>query len=167
MPKPLIVVVNEKNEIIGAKPRRGLAPGDIYRVSALWCTNSEGGVLMAQRAFTKDKDPGKWGPACAGTVEEGETFEENMVKETGEELGLSITPEQLKIGPLILVKNIPNTYYCQWYFYTIDKPAESFQIQVEEVEQIHWFGKQELKKQITEHPEEFTYAAPQWANLFL
>ena len=31
------------------------------------------------RSFTKSHDPGKWGPAVAGTVEEGETY--NFLKE--------------------------------------------------------------------------------------
>lgn len=83
-----IVVVNENDEVVGAKKRGTIATDDIYRVSALWITNSNGDVLLAQRALTKKNDPGKWGPAVAGTVEEGETYLGNITKETEEEIGL-------------------------------------------------------------------------------
>ena len=36
---------------------------------------------MARSVFMIDKLPGKWGPAVAGTVEEGESYEENIIKE--------------------------------------------------------------------------------------
>ena len=78
----LITIVNEEDEIIGHKDRTSLDhETDIYRVAALWLTNSTGEVLIAQRALSKESSPGKWGPAAAGTVEEGETYESNIVKE--------------------------------------------------------------------------------------
>lgn len=84
------VIVNENDEIIGHKLREEVDPkNDIYRVSALWVTNSAGDVLIAQRKLTKKHAPGKWEPAVAGTVEKGETDESNIYKEAQEEIGLS------------------------------------------------------------------------------
>ncbi|MFA6422790.1 MAG: NUDIX domain-containing protein, partial [Candidatus Buchananbacteria bacterium] len=83
-----IIIVNENDEAIGHKERNELDFSDIYRVSGLWITNLKGEILLAQRAFTKNHDPGKWGPAAAGTVEEGEDYETNILKEAEEELGL-------------------------------------------------------------------------------
>lgn len=84
-----IQIVNENDEYIGAKERSEIDHGtDIYRVSALWLINSLGQVLLAKRAATKDHSPGKWGPAVAGTVEESETYDENIRKEAKEEIGL-------------------------------------------------------------------------------
>ena len=57
-------------------------------MSSLWVMNSKGEVLLAQRVFDKKHDPGKWGPAVAGTVEKGEDYDSNMLKEAGEEVGL-------------------------------------------------------------------------------
>lgn len=68
--KPKIIIVNENDEIIGHKARGTLEQLDIYRVSALWIKNSQGDILLAQRKFTKKHDPGKWGPAVAGTNDE-------------------------------------------------------------------------------------------------
>lgn len=83
-----IPIVNESDEVIAYKERESIAVEDIYRVSALWVKNSKGESLLAQRAFTKKHSPGKWEPAVAGTVEEGEDYDSNIIKEIEEELGL-------------------------------------------------------------------------------
>ncbi|MDR1033090.1 MAG: NUDIX domain-containing protein [Candidatus Nomurabacteria bacterium] len=92
MIRPRQVVVNEHDEVIGAKSREEIGRDEIYRVSAVWVVVPRGGrykVLIAQRKLTKKHDPGKWGPSVAGTVDEGETYESNAVKELGEEVGLA------------------------------------------------------------------------------
>jgi len=149
MSKPRIVVVDEQDEIIGYKERGTLTKDDIYRVSALWVTNSQGNILLAQRKFTKSHDPGKWGPAVAGTVDEGETYDSNIVKEAEEEIGLvDIKPTK---GPKRRVSGEYN-YFSQWYTLVVDKPAEDFVIQEEEVEQVKWFTRDELTHDIQAHP---------------
>jgi isopentenyldiphosphate isomerase len=157
-----IVIVDDTDTVIGAKEYWALEPGDVYRASALWLTNSRGDVLMAQRAFTKIKDPGVWGPAVAGTVDEGESYDDNIVKEIREEIGLEIPLSQLKRGPKIRIKNRPNECFGQWYLYTIDKNAEDFVLQKEEVIQVKWFAPAELLQAVRSRSEEFVYSLPQW-----
>ena len=77
----IIVVVDERDEVTGTKDYESVTSNDIYRVSALWIVNLRGEVLLAQRSFNKTKDPGTWGPAVAGTVEKGEDYDTNIVKE--------------------------------------------------------------------------------------
>jgi len=55
----LIPIVDEKDKIIGYKDRKEIQKEDIYRVSALWITNSKDEILLAQRAFSKSHDPGR------------------------------------------------------------------------------------------------------------
>ena len=143
--KRRVIVVNQRDEVIGYKLDEDLLSTDIYRVSALWLTNSKKEVLLAQRAFSKSHDPEKWGPAVAGTIEEGETYEQNMVKEIEEELGL--TGIKLKLGPK-LERKTKYHYFVQWFFATLDKPANSFKIQKEEVEQVKWISKKQLTKEL-------------------
>lgn len=76
-----IPVVNEQDEIIDYKDRSVLDPRDLCHVTGLWVTDSDGNILLAQRSFKKKHDPGIWGPAVSGTVEEGETYESNIIKE--------------------------------------------------------------------------------------
>jgi len=146
------IVVDENDNIIGYKDRDSITRNDIYRVSALWITNSNDDILLAQRAFTKSHDPGKWGPAVAGTVDEGESYEDNIIKEAEEEIGLkNIIP---KIGPKKRMTGEHN-YFDQWYFLKIDKLEKDFTIQESEVETIKWFTKEQLRHELEINSDKF------------
>jgi len=147
-----VIIVNEKDEIIGYKEGSALKQEDIYRVSALWVTNSQGEILLARRHHTKTHHPRKWGPAVAGTVDEGETYQDNILKEAEEELGLKNI--KLILGPKIKTDD-EYRHFTQWYLLNIDKKIDEFKIQEDEVEEIKWFSPEELKKQLEEHPDEF------------
>ena len=162
--KNKIQIVNEQDEVIGYKDRTGLDyENNIYRVSALWLTNSKGEVLIAQRAMTKDRNPGKWGPAVAGTVEEGETYESNIEKEIKEEIGL--TDVKLKKGPKrspVLKRN----YFVQWFIATIDKDISEFRIQEDEVEKVAWIPLEKLIKDVKTNPSKYLGSMPEIIKLF-
>lgn len=158
-----IIIVDENNKIIGSKERNEIQSEDIYRVSGLWITNSDGYILLAQRKFTKRNDPGKWGPAVAGTVEEGESYKENIIKEAYEELGLEdIKPKEGPIRRNIGVHN----YFSQRFYLTVDKNINEFKIAEDEVEQIKWFKREELQKLIKEKSEMFIKSLQNWVDEF-
>lgn len=149
-PQELIQIVDEQDNAIGAKLRNELLPNDIYRVSALWLTNSQGEVLLAQRALSKDHHPGKWGPAAAGTVEANESYEDNIKKEAYEELGLENI--SYTAGPKYLVRGKWN-HFAQWFYAQVDKAASDFKLQASEVATVRWFTMLELKQDMLAHPE--------------
>jgi isopentenyldiphosphate isomerase len=157
-----IVIVNENDVPVGTKERNELASSDIYRVSALWLTNSKGQHLMAQRALSKKKNPGKWGPAVAGTVEEGETYETNIVKEIQEEIGIALPIERLRKGPHMRRENATNRYFSQWYFATVDKELDEFTYPEQEVMALKWFTEEELRQALSERPEDFIPSIEEW-----
>lgn len=149
MTKCRIVIVNGEDQVIGYKERGTVLSEEIYRVAALWITNSSGDVLLAQRQLSKRNDPGKWGPAVAGTVDEGETYDSNIHKEAEEEIGLN------NIRPVTSKKRRysgEHNYFCQWYTLVIDKPVDEFIIQPEEVKQVKWFSRDELTKELRDNP---------------
>jgi isopentenyldiphosphate isomerase len=145
-------IVNEQDEIIGIKDRGDLLDSDIYRVSALWITNSEGKILLAKRSLNKEKDPGLWGPAVAGTVEEYESYEANIIKEAEEEIGIG--GYTFNLGPKMRVTS-PHNHFTQWFTLVIDNPIEDFHIQKEEVDKIQWFDKDELLDEMQDNPDKF------------
>lgn len=156
-------IVNEQDEVIGYKPRENILATDIYRVSALWITNSKGEILLAQRALSKKNDPGRWGPAVAGTVEEGETYDSNIVKEAFEELGLrDIEPV---VGPKVRMSGA-HQYWLQWYSLTVDQPIEYFKPEPKEVMAIRWVLPVDLKKDFEKDATLFLKGAPRWIELF-
>ena len=149
----LCQIVDEDDNIIGHKPRNEIDyTKDYYRIGCLWLKNSKGEVLLAQRLLSKDKDPGKWGPSAAGTLEEGETYESNIYKEAHEELGLTgvdFTP----IAKLKLEK--PRKSFLQLYAGVCDWSADKFIPQPEEVEQVAWVDVNELKKDVEANPDQY------------
>lgn len=148
-----IILVDENDKVIGSKERGSLDYSkDIYRVSALWIMNSKGEILLAKRALNKAHNPGCWGPAVAGTNEMGESYESNIVKEAEEELG--IKNSKPKLGPKKRVA-LRYNYFCQWFLLKVDKSADEFIIQKEEVDHVKWISKKELIKEITDNPEQF------------
>lgn len=157
MKRTKIVIVNEKDEIIGHKDRNSLKQNDIYRVSALWITNSKDEYLLSRRAYTKSHHPGKWGPAVAGTVDEGETYLDNIIKEAEEELGLSGI--DFKEGPKTRTTGEYN-HFTQWYISEIDKEISDFQIKKDEVAEIKWFSKEELLEGLKTKRDDFIPSLP-------
>jgi isopentenyl-diphosphate delta-isomerase len=159
----MYTIVNEQDEVIGYKSLEDISPTDIYRVSALWITNNKGEILLAQRALSKKNDPGKWGPAVAGTVEEGETYDSNIAKEAFEELGLrDIEPV---VGPKVRMSGA-HQYWLQWYSLVVDKPIEYFKPEPKEVMAIRWVAPADLKKDFEKDATLFLKGAPRWIELF-
>lgn len=163
MNKARIIIVNENDEIIGYKERGTLSQSDIYRVSALWVQNSKGEILLAQRSFNKKENPRKWGPAVGGTVEQGETYESNIVKEAQEEIGLTNHHFQKSFHK----KNKgEHKHFTQWFFALVNKDLKEFTIQQEEVEKIKWYTKEELLKELTDYPDNFLNSIKDCVNFF-
>jgi isopentenyldiphosphate isomerase len=147
----LCQIVDEQDNIIGSKPRNEIDfKNDYFRISGLWLTNSHGQVLIAQRHLTKDKDPGLWAPAAAGTLEVGETYESNIYKEAEEEIGLSgIT---FAVGPKM----------------KFDEPRkDEFVLQLSEVEQVKWIDKYDLVKDVTHTPDKYVPSMARIINEFV
>jgi isopentenyldiphosphate isomerase len=135
---------------------------EVTRTTALWLTDQFGNILLAQRAFSKKVHPGLWGPAVAGSVEEGETYESNIIKEIKEEIGL--VDAKLTLGPKIR-RSGTHEYFGQWF--TVVVPHDyPFKKQDEEVEEIKWFSVDELKQSLKEKPEIFLPSLEQYLNLF-
>lgn len=149
----LCQIVNENDEIIGYKLRSEVNFNkDYYRIGCLWLTNSKGEILLAQRLSTKDKDPGKWGPSAAGTLEKGETYESNVYKEAEEELGLT----GITFTPITKLKfEEPRKSFLQLFGGTCDWPAEKFTPQPEEVEQVAWVSIDDLIQDVKKNPDKY------------
>ncbi len=161
--KDKIIIVDERDNEIDCKDRKTLPEECIYRVSALWIKNNKGEILLAKRALSKSHSPGKWGPAVAGTVDEGENYRVNILKEAKEEIGLeNVDP---RIGPKERVSGRYN-YFVQWYLLTIDKPLSEFAINHKEVDEVKWFSKDELLGELEDNPDNFLRTMERWVELF-
>jgi len=160
-----IIIVDEKDNVIGKEQRDIVDLKKLrYRATGLWIKNSKGESLLARRAYTKTHYPGRWGPAVAGTVDEGETYESNITKEAEEELGLqNIT---IKIASKTQTNGEYN-HFTQWFSSIINKTVEDFKIQDDEVVEVKWFSKEELLKQLKDNSREFIPKIKEYFEMFM
>lgn len=153
-----IILVDDNDNEIGLKERDEIGPEDLCRGSALWITSSSGDILLTQRSLEKKHHPGKWSAAVAGTVDEGEDYDINILKETEEEIGITLSAKELRKGPKIRMPR----FFMQWYYATVDLPLSAFTLQEGEVMDIRWVSPEEFERLIAEEPEIFVSNLPMW-----
>jgi len=126
-------------------------------VSAL-IFSSDNKILMGK------KDPTKGGvyPDCwhipGGGVDEGETFEQALIREVKEEVGLDITPYKLEAIPYVdtgvsekTLKDTGEKVLCQMEFnrfkiFINDRAADKIQLKLnDDLVEARWFNLDELK----------------------
>jgi len=157
----LIILVNEHDEVIGAKPRNAVELGDMYRGSGLFITNHKGQVLLARRSETKRHNPGTWSVSAGGTLEVGETYESNMIKETQEEIGLTITNFN-KAAYLKL--ELDTVIFVQLFTATINSNDLVLTLQESEVAEAGWWEIAEIRRALREEPDQFSVGFSTYFN---
>ena len=149
-----IILVDEHDNPVSLKKQGTLNYEDIYRVSALQLTDNKGEYsLISQRKWSKHNDPGKWAAAVAGTVDEGESYKENIEKETAEEIGLNNI--DFRIGPKQYFDDGKHKFFCQWFYAQVNKDDTKFTIQEEEVEAVEWVQNKSLLADIKANPQKY------------
>jgi isopentenyldiphosphate isomerase len=91
-------IVDEEGKVIGAATRGECHNGSrlLHPVVHLHVFNSRGEVYLQKRPEWKDIQPGKWDTAVGGHIDEGETPEQALTREVGEELGITdFKPERV------------------------------------------------------------------------
>ena len=79
-----------------ARPRDAVhRDGDWHRAAHLWVVTPDDRVLLQRRALAKDTWPGLWDVSVAGHVAAGELAAEAVVREAFEELGLTLSRDEL------------------------------------------------------------------------
>jgi len=83
-------LVDEKGNVIGAATRGQCHDGSklLHPVVHLHVFNSQGEVYLQKRPEWKDIQPGKWDTSVGGHIDYGETSDEALLREAGEELGI-------------------------------------------------------------------------------
>jgi len=93
----LIDIYDESNEPLGFRKMKSEAhrEGLWHRASHVWIYNKRGEILLQLRAKSKELNPLKWDISAAGHISLGEEPIAAALRETKEELGLSIEANSL------------------------------------------------------------------------
>ena len=119
-----------------------LNPGEYRMGSLAFITDKKDNFLIQQRAFTKKILPGKWA-ITGGAALSGEDKTQCVVREINEELGIKITPKNLKF--LMLYIEETGDVLVNIFVAYINRKTKITR-QTNEVEQIKWVSRQELLK---------------------
>jgi len=156
MPKEEIFdVVNERDEVIGQKPRREVHRlGLLHRATHVLVFNARGQIFLQKRSQKKDRQPGLWDSSASGHVDAGEDYDACAVRELREEIGLE--PK----APLQRLRKFPASADTgQEHVWVYRVPAEGpFRLDPEEIERGGWFAPAEVTRWIAERPQDFASA---------
>lgn len=148
-----IPIVNEQDEIISYKERSETTPRDIRRIVGLNVFNENNEILIAKRQSSKDVDPNLWGPAVAGTVDEGYDYDSTIIKEMGEEIGLyNVTPVFVK---KMYYETEKTRRFTGVYYVVVNSNDFIPKIQEKEVAEIKWIKLDDLENWYKERPQDF------------
>lgn len=162
----LSIVVDKNDRVLRYVQRGKLKSTDRIRVTTVWIEDKTGRILIAQRSPSKRLHPGLWGPAAAGGVAKGETYEQNAYKELEEEIG--VTGVQLRLHDKTVVDYFDGARRFAYSFIGIlEEVPEEFTLE-DAVAQVKWVGKDWLKNDLRLRPELYVPSAVQhWHDLFL
>jgi len=104
----------------------------------VWVYNRNGEILIQKRTASKETYPNKWDVSVAGHITSGETPIATAIRETQEEIGLSLNPSDLyKIGQhrstVVHNKNMIDCEFNHIFLTELKIPVNDLRIQTEEV----------------------------------
>ncbi len=141
----ILDIVNEKGEIIGKAHRSEIHGNNklLHRVVHVLVLNRKGDILLQKRSMNKDVAPGRWDTSVGGHVNEGESIQEALERETMEELG--IKPEEVRF----LYTYIHTNPYESELVYTHECLHEGpFKYDKEEIEELRFWSIEEIKQSL-------------------
>ena len=153
-----VYIVDENDNVIDEKWRDETIPADRIRIVGVWIENSSEQVLIAQRSYRKKIDQGLWGPAVAGTVEAGDSYESTAVRELIEEINLdinSLSASLIAVDKINYGTEKTGLRIAARFKIFVDLPISSFKIDSNEVEKIKWIDKKILTQDITKNPDNY------------
>lgn len=134
-------------QLTGEKHLRGtkVSGGKFHKVVHIWIQNSKGELLMQKRSDTVDNCPGEWA-TTGGSVQAGEEPITTAVRELAEELGLTVSAEELRYCLMVRRKDA----FCYVYILNKDVPAESLSLQESEVAAVEWMTLEKVDRMVKE-----------------
>ena len=148
------IINKETGEKTGvSKPKTEVHQNGLWhRTAHVWCINSKGEILLQRRAVDKQNFPDMWDISAAGHISADEEPVVAALRETKEEIGLDIPPEDLKFLGTTIQQFVLNngTYidneYQNVYLVKINAGIDELHLQKEELKALEWIKISEFEK---------------------
>lgn len=123
-----------------------------HRTVHIWVVNSNKDILMQLRSPEKKSNPNKWTTSASGHLSAGDGSLDGAVRELGEEIGIHANPTELEylftIQEHFTNDNMINNEIVDVYIIRKDIDIKDITLQKEEVSDIRWIQKENLKELI-------------------
>ena len=152
----LLDIVDEQGNFTGQVMEREKAHdlNLLHWEIAVFFVNDNKELLLQTRSPNKRFSPNKWG-LCAGHVDSGETPEKTALREIKEELGIKLSPGDLRIlEERDVLKLESNSRLTRMYYVIYNK--NDFTIQTEELSEVKWFNIDDVIDRIKNNDESIT-----------
>jgi isopentenyldiphosphate isomerase len=155
MAEEIFDIVNERDEVIGRKPRREVHRLRLkHRAVHVLVFNARGEIFLQKRSMKKDIAAGLWDSSSSGHVDSGEDYDACAVRELREEIALRATqtPERL-----FKIDARPETGWEFCWVYRCESEGP-FELNPDEIERGGWFAPEKITRWIAEKPGDFASA---------
>ncbi|MEW7290799.1 NUDIX hydrolase [Aquimarina sp. 2304DJ70-9] len=111
----------------------------LYHASVhIWFYTEDGEILFQKRADDKDTFPGLWDVSVAGHIGAGESTEDSAIREINEEIGLTVSKDDLEFIGTYLGQKVPkpdlfDNEFHHIYVSKLNSSIETLTLQKEEV----------------------------------
>ena len=122
--------------------------GFYHLVVHIWIRNSKGEYLISQRSADRPAYPLMW-ECVGGSVTKGEDSLTGALRETKEEVGLTLSPEDGKLVYSVVgrvVNGVKFTDIVDVWLFEYDGPVSLDQATTKEVAQTDWMTKEQIKE---------------------
>lgn len=138
-------IVDKDRCIIGRAPRGQCHsdPSLRHMVVHLLIFNTGGELLLQKRSKQKDMHPGKWSVSVGGHLDSGESFEQALIREAEEELGLDISLDDIVFLYDYCLETEEESEEMRSYMMTYDGPIRP---NPREIEEARYWTLDEIKK---------------------
>lgn len=157
MSHPPILIVDENDQPIGeSNAIEAWRKGMRHRIVRIMLEDKDGRVLLQLRSSNSRVYPNCWDHSAAGHVDAGEDYETAAKRELEEEIGVrDVSLEKI------------DTYYTDYQYkdfvlrrfntlYRAEINQTPKDLQPEEVSEVRWFTKDELRALVRDRPDKIT-----------
>ena len=169
-----VILVTEKDETIGVMPKMEVhEKGLLHRAFSIFIFDTNGRMLLQQRAAGKYHGALLWTNACCSHPHPDEEVQDAATRRLGEELGFS-TPLK-KIFAFVYKAKVENGLIEHEFDHVFVGEYEGdIKMNEHEVNSFAYLSMQEIKTMLVDHPQKFTtwfkIAFPQvenwWKNMY-
>lgn len=158
-----VVLVSEKDEILGVMDKmQAHENGILHRAFSVFLFNDKGEMLLQKRAADKYHSPNQWTNAVCSHPRMGETYMEAAQRRLKEELGIE-TPINYRFNFLYKADVGQNLWEHELDHVFTGNFEGEFKLNEEEVSEVRYISIDELDKEMSANPENFT----EWFKIIL